>query len=164
MNSLFRTKSQVFQLAVDVLISKSKDFIEVERIFDSKATNAGHTLKTAIKVCLCFKRSYEFTIEANKRLLNIEANGILLDKLFGPLDAFVSRCQDLLEICYTNHQFLSSFVDVQSSSASAGELEMHAVASKYNKLIGNIKDSGRKCLDVENDQLRNDFQNFKSEV
>lgn len=38
------------------------------------------------------------------------------------------------------------------------------MATKYNALIGNIKASGRKCLDVENEQLRNDFQQFKRQV
>lgn len=38
------------------------------------------------------------------------------------------------------------------------------MTEKYNKLIENIKNSGRKCLDIENEQLRNDFQVFKSEV
>lgn len=38
------------------------------------------------------------------------------------------------------------------------------MAIKYHQLIGNIKNSGRKCLDIDNEQLRNDFQVFKSEV
>ena len=38
------------------------------------------------------------------------------------------------------------------------EDEIQSVARKYNKLIENIKKSGRKCLDLENEQLRNDFQ------
>lgn len=43
-------------------------------------------------------------------------------------------------------------------AASEGEDKIQTVAIKYNKLIGNIKKSGRKCLDLENEQLRNDFQ------
>lgn len=39
-----------------------------------------------------------------------------------------------------------------------------AVREKYNSLVGNIKNSGRKCLDIDNEQLRSDFQVFKSEV
>ena len=40
----------MFQLAVDVLIAKSKDFVDVERIFDVKSKSASISLKTAIKV------------------------------------------------------------------------------------------------------------------
>ena len=45
-----------------------------------------------------------------------------------------------------------------------GSEEIRSVAAKYQSLIGNIKASGRKCLDVENEQLRNDFQTFKQQV
>lgn len=47
---LLRTRSQVFQLAVNVLIDKSKDFVDVERIFDVKSKSAPNSLKTVIKV------------------------------------------------------------------------------------------------------------------
>ena len=48
-----------------------------------------------------------------------------------------------------------------TGGASMGSEEIRSVAAKYQSLIGNIKASGRKCLDVENEQLRNDFQTFK---
>jgi hypothetical protein len=96
----------VFQLAVDVLIQRSKGSIEVERVFDSKSVLAGHTIKTAIKICICFKSTYEFVLDNNKKLLGIHDPELTSEKLFGPLSAFISRCQDLLEISYTNAQFL----------------------------------------------------------
>ena len=51
-----------------------------------------------------------------------------------------------------------------TGGASMGSEEIRSVAAKYRSLIGNIKASGRKCLDVENEQLRNDFQTFKRQV
>ena len=51
-----------------------------------------------------------------------------------------------------------------TGGASMGSEEIRSVAAKYQSLIGNIKASGRKCLDVENEQLRNDFQTFKRQV
>ena len=51
-----------------------------------------------------------------------------------------------------------------TGGASMGGEEIRSVAAKYQSLIGNIKASGRKCLDVENEQLRNDFQTFKRQV
>ncbi|TRY72347.1 hypothetical protein TCAL_08161 [Tigriopus californicus] len=86
----------------------------------------------------------------------MEDNEIVLEKLFGPLSAFISRCEDLLQICYTNQQFMRPEAESQN--------EIQKVAIKYHQLIGNIKNSGRKCLDIDNEQLRNDFQVFKSEV
>lgn len=105
-SSPLRNHSQLFQLAVDVLVSKSKAYIEVERVFDSKSSLAGQTIKHCIKVCIYFKSAFEFTLRRNKRLLDIENKDVSVDKLFGPLTAFISRCKDLLEICYTNQQFL----------------------------------------------------------
>ena len=101
-----RSKSQVFQLAADVLIRKSKDFIEVERVFDSKSTLAGHSIKTAIRMCICFKSTYECVLEMNRKKLAISDPELTSEKLFGPMSAFISRCKDLLEISYTNAQFL----------------------------------------------------------
>ncbi len=81
-----------------------------------------------------------------------------------------------MEICNTNAQFLSSFGQGSSSKSSASnnnknssnsssnssskddDDEIRKVADKYNKLIGNIKASGRKCLDIADEQLRTDFQ------
>ena len=51
-----------------------------------------------------------------------------------------------------------------TGSATMGGEEIRSVAAKYQSLICNIKASGRKCLDVENEQLRNDFQTFKRQV
>ena len=51
-----------------------------------------------------------------------------------------------------------------TGGATMGSEEIRSVAAKYQSLIGNIKASGRKCLDVENEQLRNDFQTFKRQV
>ena len=101
-----RSKSQVFQLAADVLIQKSKDYIEVERVFDSKSRLAGHSIKTAIRMCICFKSTYECVLEMNRRTLAISDPELTSEKLFGPMSAFISRCKDLLEISYTNAQFL----------------------------------------------------------
>lgn len=101
-----RQRSQLFQLAVDVLIERSKEFIEIERVFEASCPSAGETIKKVIRVCICFKSTYEFLRRRNKRLLNLEDNEIVLEKLFGPLSAFISRCEDLLQICYTNQQFM----------------------------------------------------------
>lgn len=51
-----------------------------------------------------------------------------------------------------------------TGGATMGSEEIRSVAAKYQSLIGNIKASGRKCLDVENERLRNDFQTFKRQV
>ena len=96
----------MFQLAADVLIQKSKDYIEVERVFESKSTLAGHSIRTAIRMCVCFKSTYEWVMEMNRTKLGITDQELTSEKLFGPMSAFISRCQDLLEISYTNSQFL----------------------------------------------------------
>ena len=59
---------------------------------------------------------------------------------------------------------VSSNAFKSTGGATMGSEEIHRVAAKYQSLIGNIKASGRKCLDVENEQLRNDFQTFKRQV
>ncbi len=69
-----------------------------------------------------------------------------------------------------NVHFSSSFGSrssngiVVSDNDGDHENEISAVSAKYNLLIGNIKASGRKCLDIENEQLRNDFQVRTSSV
>ena len=104
--SLCRHHRQLFQLAVDVLVAQSKNHVEIERVFDSKSILAGETIKQCIKTCIYFKSAFEFTLHRNKRILGIDNKDVSVDKLFGPLTAFISRCKDLLEICYTNQQFL----------------------------------------------------------
>ena len=96
----------MFQLAADVLIQKSKNYIEVERVFDSNSRLAGHSIKTAIRMCICFKSTYECVLEMNRKKLGISDPELTAEKLFGPMSAFISRCKDLLEISYTNAQFL----------------------------------------------------------
>ena len=96
----------MFQLAIDALIAKSSEHIEVERIFDSVTSEAGLTIAEAIKVCICFKSTYEFLRRRNKRLFTIEEKEVVLEKLYGSLTAFISRCEDLLQISKTNQQFL----------------------------------------------------------
>lgn len=94
-------------MACDILISKSKQHIDVERVFEAKTFKAGETIKTVIRVCLCFKTTMEFALKRNQDFFNIELqDDMSSEKLFGTLLAFVSRCEDLLEICYTNQEFL----------------------------------------------------------
>ena len=75
-------------------------------MFDTKSSLAGETIKHCIKTCIYFKSAFEFTLRRNKRLLGIDNKDVSVEKLFNPLTAFIARCTDLLEICYTNQQFL----------------------------------------------------------
>jgi len=177
------TRPQIFQLAVDVLIARSMDFVEVERIFDSRSPAAGDSIRAVVKVCNQFRATFEFAQKRNARLLGLAIEeDMTSDRLFGTLSAFVSRCNDLLEICVTNGQFMASASsanvdDEQESKLEQGNSaegsqggaanaakEMAAVARRYRGLIVNIRRSGRRCLDIADEKLRSDFQIFKSEV
>jgi hypothetical protein len=169
-------------LAVDVLIGRSKDFIEVERVFDARSPSAGDTIRTVLRVCNQFRAIFEFAQRRNARLLGLKVQDDMVpERLFGALSAFMTRCQDLLEICVTNSQFMGSSGGDEASidrrtraSAETGDdagegqhrkggaaraaYEMASVAKRYRSLIGNIRAAGRRCLDIADEQLRNDFQ------
>ena len=88
------------------MIEASKTYLGSKDLFGSNTQEAEEAIVRVLKTFIYFKSTFEFIVRRNKRLLGMSNSDMSPEDFFGPVSAFISRCQDLHQICITNQQFL----------------------------------------------------------
>ena len=89
------------------MIEASKDYLATKDLFGSSGQEAEEAIIRVLKTFIFFKSTFEFIVNRNRRLLGMSNSDVSPEDFFGPVSAFISRCQDLYQICITNQQFLA---------------------------------------------------------
>lgn len=83
------------------IMERSSKMVKVDKIFVDKSSDATTTVLNAMKLCTAWKRMNEYTFNLCKTEFDMELED---SNMFASIQAFIRRCKDLLEICYSNSQ------------------------------------------------------------
>ncbi|KAJ8389317.1 hypothetical protein AAFF_G00121820 [Aldrovandia affinis] len=157
--------------------------ISLDRIFKGYVVSSKQTLTECIQCCLNWKEMYFHTSQLHHKygssscLLPLtwaySSEGWVLSptSIFALLDAFVQRCEDLLEVCDCQKHFarreegaqvpLPCFQGRQGEELTRSLLE---IESAFESCLQTLSEGGRSILDVKNTTWHDEYNLFRAWV
>ncbi|XP_036403568.1 dynein heavy chain 2, axonemal [Megalops cyprinoides] len=144
--------------------------ISLDRIFEGYVVSSKQTLNECIQCCLTWKEKYLHTSQLHHKY---STEGWVLDptSIFALVDAFIQRCEDLLEVCDCQEHFarrlegdktpLPCFAGRQGEELTRSLLEMEATFEKSLQTLSRV---GKGILDVKNTTWHADYNQFRAGV
>ncbi|KAM3857822.1 dynein axonemal heavy chain 2 [Diretmus argenteus] len=144
--------------------------ISLDRIFDGYVISSKQTLGDCIQCCLAWKDIY---LHASPLHHKCSPKGWVLDQssIFAPVDAFVQRCKDLLEVCDCQQQFARREEGQQRTLQCFGGRRGPEVTrclleseSTFDRGLQTLRSVGKGILDVKNTSWHKDINRFRALV
>ena len=154
----------------NVIIARCKLQVNLNEIFNGDCYFSIEQLKASINAGETWKKSYFqqtlqiTTFSTNKIKWDLDENGI-----FAQIDAFIQRCQDLLEVCQGQIQFarklennkkqpLPVFGGTNNSELAAG---LEDIENAFKRQVEKLWMAKDLILDVKASQWHDLFNSFK---
>ena len=168
-SSFYRTNDKISGLLRKIsneIINRCKKYIDLNDMLSGDVNKCINELRDAIACGRAWKSIYTETIDAVKK------HGgewtIKSDSIFAQIEAFVQRCNDLIEICEGQIQFARKgrAVDLPRFSGSKGPeivSVLDEIKSSFVKYLERIHGSDRdKILDINSTKWHDDYSSFKN--
>jgi len=149
----------------NAIIVRCTAVISLEDVFSGEVDDVMETLRQSIQAIESWKQLYEVTKKAicarSPRPWDFSVSPI-----FAHIDAFLQRCNDLLEVCEAQLQFaprtpLPAFGGTKGPEVRKSILDIHAT---FKKLVSSLRVLNYNVLDVKATQWHDDFNSFKAGV
>ncbi|CAM6114547.1 unnamed protein product [Calypogeia fissa] len=154
------------------IINRCSAGIGLENIFEGDVEKSKLALLESIHACEAWKRVYNTMTEVSARMSPQSGGDArqLTDWgtkiIFAPIEAFLQRCHDMLEVCDAQKQF-SRNLKLPAFGGSRGlELTKSLTDSQdiFHKLVNHMRALSYNLLDVKVTSWHDDFHDFKEGV
>ena len=166
----YNVPERVFGLlrrVADAVVSRCAAEIDAKKILENDDVDkASESLRDAVAAGAAWKKTYEFTRDAvNRRHENNAAMRWEFENasLFAQLDAFVRRCEDLLETCDAQRQFAPKAPMPVFGGSEGHEItkSFSDIQREFGKLVGTLALAADAALDVKATGWREEYNAFK---
>ncbi|KAI5057584.1 hypothetical protein GOP47_0027599 [Adiantum capillus-veneris] len=159
------------------IIHRCSTGIPLIEIFQGDVEKCKSALEESIQACESWKHLYaammEFfmvhslgTLEETGGIQQSQVADLGRKSIFAPVESFLQRCQDILEVCDSQIQFskkseLPVFGGTRGSEISKSFVEMQET---FQKLVSVLKSLPYSLLDVKVTRWHDDYNHFKNGV
>ena len=154
-------------------------YISLDDIFYGHLDDSIIVLKQCIECCRQWKLLYNRTsITVNKHVLDKYSPWQQNDaSIFAEIDAFLQRCEDLIDVCYGRMQFVIMLCGHHESGTSSGvvarklfkgmngddvERTLNAVSTAFQSQLDRLNQLEYNILDARSSQWHSDYNSFKA--
>ncbi|KAH7307448.1 hypothetical protein KP509_22G059200 [Ceratopteris richardii] len=175
----YNTSEKITSLLCKVsneIIHRCGTGIPLIEIFQGDIQKCKLALEESIQACECWKRLYTDMMdiylgsmfEIEKRA-SVQGNGYAelgSKSIFAPVESFLQRCQDILEVCDSQIQFSKNlevpvFGGTRGSEISKSFVDMQ---ERFEKLVSVLISLPYSLLDVKVTRWHDDYNRFKNGV
>ena len=156
------------------IIRRCCSHISLSDVFQGDVEESMQRLNDCIDCCIYWKKTYNKTaisISKSKKRPNYHCVVLHIDdsSVFAKIDAFMQRCDDLIEICEGRKQFILSTVSTTSGSnlnfkgtnGMSIEQSLLDIKLEFQIQLDRLSDLPYDILDVRASQWHEDFNAFK---
>ena len=154
------------RMLCNAIMDKSRDFLgSTEELFNLEPKEAVEKVMTVLDTCRQLKYDYYDYYRMSKT--QCEGNPWMADRgnMFKRHDAFITRCEDLLNLCKTAKEFEKmGTVVIGGNQGSVLTNDIEGVFVEFNKTFDKMKSCGYDVLDVDEAKFDPDMTTFATSV